>query len=178
MRHDGRLRPVPPAWKSRKIPFAPGERTAVTIPWGDVYTAFVSTGVPNIEVYMAMPPGRIAQMRRMKFFGPLLGLGFVKSIIRKRIEKNISGPSPEKRAATGSELWGEAVSADGRRVSAVMSAPNGYDLTVTAGLAITRYVLETDVEGGYFTPSLLMGAEFAETLPGVNFQFIDPGQTS
>ena len=173
VRLDGKLKSVPPAWKSRKIPFAPGERTAVTIPWGDVYTAFVSTGVPNIEVYMAMPPGRIAQMRRMKFLKPILGLGPVKSFIKKRIEKNVAGPSAEKRAATRSELWGEAVSADGRRVSATMTAPNGYDLTVIASLAITRHVLETDVEGGYFTPSLLMGAEFAESLPGVTFNLLE-----
>jgi short subunit dehydrogenase-like uncharacterized protein len=51
-----------------------------------------------------------------------------------------------------------------------MSTPNGYDLTVSAALAITRAVLEQDFEGGYYTPSLLMGADFAETLPGVSVQ--------
>ncbi len=168
IRRDGQLKKVPVAWKTRRIPFAPGEREAVTIPWGDVYTAFVSTGVPNIEVYMAVPPARISQMRRMKIFSPLMGLGFVQNFVKKRIEQNVSGPSAEKRANTRSELWGEAISADGRRVSATMTAPNGYDLTVTAGLAVTRHVLENDIEGGYFTPSLLMGAEFAESLPGVS----------
>ena len=168
IRQDGKLIRVPAAWKSRSIPFAPGDREAVTIPWGDVYTAYVSTGVPNIQVFMAVPPARIAQMRRMKFISPLMGFGFVQNFIKKRIEKNISGPSDEKRAKTRSELWGEAVSADGRKVSATMTAPNGYDLTVTAGLAVTRYVLENDIEGGYYTPSLLMGAGFAESLPDVS----------
>lgn len=170
VREDGKLKRVPAAWKTRMVPFAPGERQAVTIPWGDVYTAYVSTGVPNIEVYMAVPPARIAQMRRMRLLAPLMGLGFVQAFISKRIEKSVSGPSAEKRANTRSELWGEVVSADGRRVSATMTAPNGYELTVTAGLAVTRHVLENDIEGGYFTPSLLMGAEFAESLPGVSIQ--------
>lgn len=171
VRRDGELRRVPMAWKTRTVPFAHGERLAVTIPWGDVYTAFVSTGVPNIEVYMAVPPARVAQMRRMRFLSPLLGLGAVQSMMKRRIEKNIKGPSDEKRAGSKSELWGEAVSADGRRVCATMTAPNGYELTVSAALAITRHVLENDFEGGYYTPSLLMGSEFAESLPGVSLEF-------
>jgi short subunit dehydrogenase-like uncharacterized protein len=48
-----------------------------------------------------------------------------------------------------------------------MTTPNGYDLTVTASLGIVQYLLEHDVEGGYYTPSLLMGPEYAATLPGV-----------
>lgn len=167
VRRDGKLHRVPSAWKTREVDFASGRRTTVTIPWGDVYTAYVSTGVPNIEVYMAMAPARISKMRRMRVFAPLLGLGFVRKFLKRRIEQKVSGPSAEKRAATKSQIWGEAVSADGRRISATMTAPNGYDLTVTASLAITRHVLENDVEGGYYTPSLLMGAEFAESLPGV-----------
>ena len=111
----------------------------------------------------------------MRYFAPLLGLGFVRKMMRRKIEQNISGPSAEKRANTGSQLWGEVVSADGRSVSATMSAPNGYDLTATAAVAITRFVLENDVEGGYYTPSLLMGAEFAESLPGVT---LNMGQIS
>lgn len=168
VRHDGRLRKVPAGYKARQVPFASGERHAVTIPWGDVYTAYVSTGVPNIEVYMAMPPARLTQMRRMRWLAPLMGLKFVRNMAKKKIEQNVSGPSPEKRASTESQIWGEVVSADGRRATATMTTPNGYDLTATAAVAITRHVLENDVEGGFYTPSLLMGAEFAESLPGVS----------
>ena len=173
VRRDGELKRVPAAWKSRRVPFAPGERLAVTIPWGDVYTAYVSTGVSNVEVYMAMPPARIAQLKRMRFLAPLLKLNAVQSWMKKRIEKNVSGPSAQRRAETKAELWGEVISADGRRVSGTMTTPNGYDLTVSAALAITRHVLEEDIEGGYYTPSLLMGAEFAESLPGVSLNLTE-----
>jgi short subunit dehydrogenase-like uncharacterized protein len=61
-------------------------------------------------------------------------------------------------------------SADGRKVSATMTTPNGYDLTVSAGLGIVAYLLENSVEGGYYTPSLLMGSGYAATLPGVSFR--------
>jgi short subunit dehydrogenase-like uncharacterized protein len=169
IREDGKLKKVPLAWKTRTVPFAHTDRTAVTIPWGDVYTAFVSTGVPDIEVYMAIPPSTISSLKRLRWIQPLLGLGFVQSLMKKRVENKVRGPSLETRQSSDAQLWGEAVSSDGRSVQATMTTPNGYDLTVSASLAITAFLLEKDVEGGYYTPSLLMGADFASLLPGVTF---------
>ncbi len=169
VRKDGRLKKVPLAWKTRSIPFAHAERTGVTIPWGDVYTAFVSTGVPDIEVYISVPPTAIKNLRRLKLVQPLLGLPWVQSFLKKRIENRVSGPSDQTRQDSFSELWGEVVSADGRTKSATMTAPNGYDLTVTASLGVVEYLLQNDVEGGYYTPSLLMGPAYAASLPGVEF---------
>ena len=137
-----------------------------------MYTAFVSTGVPDIEVYMSVPPATIANLRRMKLIQPLLGLGPVQSFLKKRIEKKIKGPSEQSRESSYSQLWGKVRSADGRTVSATMSAPNGYDLTVTASLGIVEYLLDNDVEGGFYTPSLLMGADYAASLPGVDLNLL------
>jgi short subunit dehydrogenase-like uncharacterized protein len=170
IRRDGELTDVPLAWNTRKIPFAHKERLAVTIPWGDVYTAYVSTGVPNIEIYMALPPSMIRNMRYMRWFQPVLGLGIVQSFIKSMIDSRVKGPGDSQREKSQSELWGEVSSADGRTVSATMTTPNGYDMTVTAGLAVVRYLLDHDVEGGYYTPSLLLGADFAASLPGVTMQ--------
>lgn len=170
IRRDGQLTDVPMAWRSRTIPFAHAEREAVTIPWGDVYTAFVSTGVPDIEVYLALPPSSIRKMQRLRLLQPLLRLGVVKSFLRKQIERKVSGPSGERRAETACQVWGEVKSADGRIVSATMTTPNGYDLTVSASLGLVEFLLENEVEGGYYTPSLLMGSAYAESLPGVSFK--------
>jgi short subunit dehydrogenase-like uncharacterized protein len=167
VRRDGRLLKVPLAYRTRRIPFAHGERMAMTIPWGDVYTAYVSTGVPDIEVYMSVPPASIDRLRRLRWLQPVLGLGPVQNFLKQRIERSVRGPSENRRGGTLAQLWGEASTADGRRVSATMTTPNGYDLTVTASLGIVQYLLEHDVEGGYYTPSLLMGPEYAATLPGV-----------
>jgi short subunit dehydrogenase-like uncharacterized protein len=144
----------------------------MTIPWGDVYTAFISTGIPDIEVYMAVPPSTIVKMKRLRWLKPLLGLGFVQSFLKKQVENRVRGPSDTKREKARSELWGEVTSADGRTISATMTAPNGYDLTVTAGLGIALHLLENDVEGGYYTPSLLMGAAYAASLPGVKMKIL------
>ncbi len=169
IRRDGQLTQVPLAWKSARIPFPKGERSAVTIPWGDVYTAYVSTGVPDISVYMAMPPRLIRALRMLRWLQPMLRSEYVKGLLKRRIERTVPGPSEEVRARSGSDLWGQVRSADGRSVSATMKTPNGYDLTATAALGIVRHLLGGDVEGGFYTPSLLMGADYAASLPGVWF---------
>jgi short subunit dehydrogenase-like uncharacterized protein len=170
VRRDGKLTQVPLGWKSRKVPFAHGERTAVTIPWGDVFTAYISTGVPDIEVYMSVPPASIARLKRLRWLQPLLGLGPVQSFLKGRIEGKVRGPSDSARDSSYSQLWGEASSSDGRKVTATMTTPNGYDLTVTGSLGIVTFLMENDVEGGYYTPSLLMGSGYAASLPGVEFK--------
>ena len=108
----------------------------MTIPWGDVFTAYISTGVPDIEVYMSVPPASIRGLKRLRWVQPLLGLNPVQSFLKTRAEAKYSGPSEERRTGSGSELWGEVRSADGRTASATMSTPNGYDLTVSASLGI------------------------------------------
>src|SRR5207253_2313820 len=73
-------------------------RTAMTIPWGDVFTAYISTGIPNIETYMVVPPKTVERMqwtRRMQF---LLKLGFVQSFMKQRIERSTPGPSEQRRS--------------------------------------------------------------------------------
>jgi len=167
VRRDGVVTMVPLAWKSRKIPFAHGSRSAMTIPWGDVYTAYVSTGIGNVEVYMSVPDTAIKRIRRLRWLQPLLRSGAVQNFLKRRIERSVQGPSGERRKNSVCQLWGEVIGADGRRISGTMTTPNGYDLTVTASLGVVQHLLEHDVEGGYYTPSLLMGADYAATLPGV-----------
>jgi short subunit dehydrogenase-like uncharacterized protein len=174
VRKDGQLMRVPLGWKTRQIPFAHAERHAVTIPWGDVFTAWVSTGVPDIEVYVSVPPSSVRRLRRLRWFRPLLRLGLVQSFIRRSIDRRTPGPDEQRRAATRSEIWGEVTSADGRRVSGTMTTPNGYTLTVTAGLGAVEFLLDADVEGGYYTPSLLLGADYACSLPGVSMNIGGP----
>jgi short subunit dehydrogenase-like uncharacterized protein len=172
VRSNGQLKRVPLAWKTRDIPFAHGVRSAVTIPWGDVYTAHVSTGIPEIEVYISLPRAAINNLRRLRWIQGILGLGPVQSFLKKRIEKRMSGPNEELRKSTNAQLWGEVTTADGRTAQATMTTPNGYELTVSASLGIVEFLLGNDVEGGYYTPSLLMGADYAASLPGVEFSLL------
>jgi len=168
VRKDGKLKWVPLAWKTREIRFGRHKHLAVTIPWGDVFTAYISTGVPDIEVYMAVPPSAILRMKRLRMVKPLLSMQWVQNVMKRRIEKSVTGPEFGARQNSQMQLWGEVSSADGRSVSATMTTPDGYDVTVMASLGIVEYLLENDVEGGFYTPSLLMGSDYATSLPGIS----------
>ena len=158
---------VPLAWKSRTFDRDGAPRTAMTIPWGDVYTAYVSTGIPNIETYMAVPPSTIARLRRLRWFKPLLGLGLVQSFLKKRVDASTPGPSESKRERTDCRVWGEVRNARGDVATLSLAAPNGYALTATASVGMVRGLLAGGRSGGFYTPSMLMGAQYVLSLPGV-----------
>ena len=167
VRRNGQLVAVPLAYKTRTFSLDGRPRTAMTIPWGDLYTAFVSTGIPDIETYLVAPPRAIASARRANWFRPLLGLKPVVRYLQRRIESSVQGPSAEKRAATRSRIWGEVRNGRGEQRMVEIDTPNGYDLTVTGALGIVAHLLKNAVPGGYYTPSMLMGAEYVLSLPGV-----------
>lgn len=167
-RINGELQRVPLAWKTRTFERDGNTRFAMTIPWGDVYTAFVSTGIPNIEVYLGVPPVTAQRLRRLRWLAPVLGSGPVQAWMKNRIRKSIPGPSQEQRAGSDTLVWGEVRNAAGDEVKAMLRTPNGYDLTVTAALGIVQRLLsEERPAGGYYTPSMLMGQDYVLGLPGV-----------
>jgi short subunit dehydrogenase-like uncharacterized protein len=167
-RIDGEVTMVPLAWKSREfVRDDGGRRTAMTIPWGDVYTAYVSTGIPNIETYMALPPKTIARMRWMRHLRPLLALAPVQKYMQTRAGQT-PGPNSDRRERNGCTVWGEVRNAAGKEAKLALKTPNGYDLTVSASLGIVEHLLLAQPAGGYYTPSLLMGADYVLGLPGVS----------
>jgi short subunit dehydrogenase-like uncharacterized protein len=163
----GELVDVPLAWKSREFLRDGQPRSAMTIPWGDVYTAYISTGIPNIETYMAVPAATIRRVRRLRFIQPLLGLGPVQRWLKGRAGAT-PGPSAQRREQTGCHVWGEVRNAAGAQAHLALSAPNGYALTATASVGMVRALLSGGARpGGFHTPSQLMGADYVLSLPGV-----------
>lgn len=167
IRVDGELKRVPLAYKMRFFEREGVQRSAVSIPWGDVYTAYLSTGIPNVEVYMAVPQPTICRLRRLRLLGPLLGLGWVQRLLKSKVEAKVRGPSESSRERSATWVWGEATNARGQRVSRRLRTPNGYTLTVEAALGIIERLAQPEVPSGYHTPSQLMGASYVNSLPGV-----------
>jgi short subunit dehydrogenase-like uncharacterized protein len=167
VRQDGMLRRVPAAWKTRVIDFGTGPVKAITIPWGDVSTAYHSTGIPNVEVYMAAPLGLRLAARASRPFGWLLGSRLVQRLLRRRIRRRPPGPTEEERARSRSYLWGEAVNSAGQTVVARLQGPDGYTVTVLAAVAVVERVLAGDAPAGFQTPSTAYGCDFVLGLEGV-----------
>ncbi|MEX2321235.1 MAG: hypothetical protein WD668_07760, partial [Saccharospirillum sp.] len=139
-----------------------------SIPWGDVSTAYHSIGVENIAVYVPVTERTVKRMKRLQSMRWLMGQPWVQAFMKRRIEKNVPGPTAKQRAKSRTYLWGEARNAAGKKVVGRFETPNGYDLTITAPLAIVTAVLNQSVSAlGSTTPSALMGSEFVWSLPGV-----------
>ncbi len=98
VRKGGVLTRVPAAWRTRDIDFGQGPRLAVTIPWGDVSTAYHSTGIGDIEVYTATSRGQLRFMRASRYLGWALRSPFVQGLLKRRIQAGPPGPTDEERA--------------------------------------------------------------------------------
>jgi short subunit dehydrogenase-like uncharacterized protein len=174
VRRHGRIVPVPPAWKTRKINFGDGRlRDATTIPWGDVATAWHSTGIPNIEVYVTMRPALRRAAVLSRWIGPLLRTAAVRTFLMRRVRAGAAGPSDDARARAASQLWGEAVAADGTRVQSRLRGPSGYDLTAQTAVLLATKALNGNAPIGFQTPSRAYGADVILEVPGVGRTDVD-----
>ena len=168
VRENGKIQKLADRWQSTKIPFASGERSAVAISWGDIASAYHSTGIPNIRVYQALSEKRIQKMKRWNWLLPLTGLSIVQSLGRRWIKKNIPGPTKSQREKSQTEFWGRATNAAGQSVEATLTTPEGYTLTSRTSVEIVRRVLAGEVPPGFATPAKGLGAEFIENFEDAN----------
>ncbi len=167
IRRQGRLEPVPLAWEAREIEFGCGRRWAMTIPWGDLATAYRSTGIPDIRVYTGTPRAAIRRLRRLRPLLPVAGTRPVKGLLDWWVRRTVTGPDEARRAAGRSYLWGRVRNPAGAERTATLETPEGYTLTAAAAVECVERVVAGAVRPGAWTPSLAFGAGFVEELPGV-----------
>jgi short subunit dehydrogenase-like uncharacterized protein len=170
IRRDGRIVRVPVAFDAREIPFACGTRTSMTIPWGDVSTAFHSTGIPNIRVYTATPPKTVKRLRFARRLLPILSFRPLNRLLQKIADRR-PGPSAEMRTSGRMYLWGRASNRAGEEVSMTMTTPEGYAFTVLSACNAVERLLASDVRAGSWTPSRYFGESFVLSVPGIT---VDP----
>ncbi len=164
-RIGGKLVPVPAAWKTREVAFPDKRRLVVSIPWGDLSTAWRSTGIPDITTYMAMPPRQATALRWGRPLIPLLGLSPVQSLLTAAVGRFVSGPTAEERARERSVLWGRVEDASGNAVEGTLETLEGYLFTAEAALRCARRVAGGTVAPGAWTPGQAFGGRFVEEIP-------------
>ena len=166
VRREGVIEENPLAAEDRTIDFGNGPRNAVRIPWGDVSTAYYSTGIENIEVYMAVPETAARALRLSWPLSAVLSVEPVKRAMKALGYKLAEGPSEEERETGRSYVWGEA--SDGERtVTSRLVAPETYALTVDAATSAAARLEEGGDRVGYQTPATAFDPEFVLNLDGV-----------
>ena len=166
VRKSGRLERVPIAWKTREVPFRDRTRLCMTVPWGDLSTAFRSTGIADIETCAASSPRAIRSARLLRPFAGAVAWKPLRRFLEKRIESRVRPPDPEERRRERSQLWGRVEDEDGRFVEGRMETLEGYAFTAESAAACARGILSGDLEPRVWTPSLAFGPDFVRTIPG------------
>ena len=163
----GKIVRVPPAHDQLEATFSDGKtRTCTAIPWGDVSTAYHSTGVPNVTAYAALPPTAVRVMRASRYAGPVLQSGPVQSVLEAAVSRFVSGPDEEARGRGRSFAWARATDGSGGQAVARWSGPEGYAFTADAALRSALAVLEGRARPGFLTPSRAFGPDFALEVEG------------
>ena len=160
VRENGELKRVRIGHRRRTAHFRSGPREVGSIPWGDVSTAYRSTGIPNITTF-TLVPGLLGQLQQV--FAPILRTPLVQNVA-KSVAGQVKGPDEHKRANTRSEVFGEAWDAH-TKVECAITTPNGYSLTADS---VLRAIGKLEgVAPGFHTPSSAFGADFVRELDGV-----------
>ncbi len=157
IRKNGKIESVPSAYKTREIDFGEVNKKCVTIPWGDVSTAFYTTGIPNIEVYTVVPDAQITLLKLSRYFGWLLVTKPVQKFLQKQIPEG--GPSENERSKGKTYLWGKASDEQGNSVESRQVCPEGYTTTYLTALKIAEKILNGNFKVGFQTPAGVYDAD-------------------
>ena len=165
-RQNAKIVREPIAKKGMWVDFGEKKLFVMSIPWGDISTAYFTTGIPNIEAYTAVKPIVYKIMKMQGLFNGLLRVEWIKNIIRKKIKNRPAGPSDEERSKAKAMVWGEARNAKGEKVEDHFSCADGYTLTAHSSLIIAKKVLQGCFKPGYQTPAACYGENLVKEIPG------------
>ncbi len=167
VRKEGVLVKVPHAWKSAHIDFDDKRRSTMTIPWGDISSAWRSTGIRDIEVYGGAPQASIFFMKAIRGFAcKVTSIPRVHQVLDSMIRKSVKGPDEYHRKNEVYHLRGDVWNDHGDQITRFMQVPEGYTCTVWTTLGILDTLLDGELPPGVWTPAQVMGSGYAERLPG------------
>lgn len=143
-RVQGELIATPEA-APRHFDFGEGPVLCVPLSFGDLVTAWHSTGIPNIAMFVhiagdAFPQGDLSQLP--------------------------DGPTAQERDTHRARAVVEVTGAQGTVARSVIETVNGYSYTPLAAIEAARRVLAGERQPGFATPARVFGGGFAQSIAG------------
>lgn len=174
VRENGRLVRIGMGERTRQIDLADGRgpRLMAAIPWGDVSTAYYSTGIPNIEVYTPTSRGSIQAFKLVNVLSPVLGARPVKDALRWLVDATVEGPSQREREEWETTIWAEATEGT-ESVRSQLRTSEPYEFTARAVVEIADSVLAGDAPVGYQTPASAYGPDLVTEIEPCTFEDLE-----
>lgn len=166
VRENGKLVERPAGADRRVTDFSGRKVKLVGMPWGDISTAWRTTGIPNIAVFMSLMPGSGPAIRLGGFLRPLLQSAPVQKFLVAQVKRWVAGPDQAYQDSETTEFLAVATAADGRRCRTYQQTREGYAFTNLSAVEIARRVLAGEFKPGYQTPGGLFGADFVLDIEG------------
>ena len=156
-RRDGEIVKTPAKESQREIDFGRGPVPAMAISWGDVSSAFYTTGIENIDTWIPVPGGRTGALKVLNIARPVLATGFMQSALKRVITKFVTGPTASQRNKSRTWVWGEATNAAGEKKTVRIEIGNVYDVTVDAALMVVSTFVRIKLRGRKYHPGEAVG---------------------
>jgi len=173
-RKNGKIVPEPIGVRGMWVDFPPGKEKSfmMSIPWGDVSTAYFSTGIPNIETYTGISKAVWVFLKFQPLYNWFLRTSFMHRLITKIINSKSPGPNDERRDKAVSLIRAKVTNPKGTTSEATMRCPEAYSLTAHTVLLIAKKILDGHYTPGYQTPASAYGADLIMEIPGVERQLL------
>lgn len=167
VRRGGKILGIAPGSLQRELDFGAGPRPSLAMSWGDVSSAWYSTGIPDIEVYCEAIPALRMMVMANRWAGGLLAAPPGRLWLELQARALPDGPTDAERAGRHGVIFAEVEDAAGRRLRGRLRTPEAYGFSCTTALAIVERVLAGDLEAGAQTPARVYGPDFVIPFPGV-----------
>jgi saccharopine dehydrogenase (NAD+, L-lysine-forming) len=174
-RIDGELREVSMGHRTAVADFPSGPKRVTAIPWGDVSSAYRSTGIATVTTYTVVPGGDLIG-RGQQFLAPFLRMPSVQKAGLNLVDRLVKGPSEDRQSASKAEIWGRVKHPDGRAVTGTLTVPGAYSFTADSVVTAVARLTAGDVAPGSHTPSSAFGANFVTELNGVRVGDLPAGE--
>lgn len=166
-RKAGVLVPRPIGHKQMQLELGGKSHHMVSIPWADVVTAWYTTGIPDIVVYMNLPMRWVPLVLRI--FGPMLRMDVVKQALLRKIDTMPEGPSPEALEKGKTLVYGK-VKKGNTVLEAEFFGPQAYRFTALSCLAVLNQIMKSGAKPGFQTPAGCFGSEIAASISGCSIK--------
>ena len=172
IRREGNLTAVPLGSLQRDFDYGTGPRPSLSVSWGDLATAYYTTGIGNIETYCASTPMLESVARMSRYLGWALASEPWQLWLKTAADMIPEGPTEQQRAGVRMAIVAEATRGAQRAVARVHT-PEAYTFTAMTAAAIAMRVLSGDVEIGFQTPARVYGADFVLSFADVTREDIE-----
>jgi len=175
VRRDGELIELPVGHLERSFDYGDGPSRSTAINWCDAFTAHLTTGIANIEVYLEANALERLLYAISSSSSWWISQPLVQAWLRAGADWWLGGRSTDETLSEALDgrrrcLVVEATDTNGRGVQLRLTSPEPYRVTAECATAIVARVLEGQVSPGFATPAMVYGDELLREISNVRLE--------